>query len=216
MPTVGNHEFPAGDPTGRFRDPIDDYKGHFALPPGNGEDYYSFTYAGVHVVALPEIYVSQSRRGRFVRWLEEDLTAARKNPAVHWVVAFDHRPFYSSGKRHGPYAPFVRTELPILEAHHVDLVISGHEHNYERTLPMRSGKAASHDSGRIRAGAGTVYVVTGGGGAGTYDDFGPEPSYDAVRAVHHEHLRIDVTPTAMHVVAVGDFNAIVDDFTISR
>jgi Iron/zinc purple acid phosphatase-like protein C len=130
-------------------------------------------------------------------------------------VAFDHRPFYSSGRRHGPYEAFGHDELPTLEQHHVDLVLSGHEHNYERTLPLRGGSAVSRDNTHVRKGQGTTYIVTGGGGAGTYDDFGPMPAWDAVRRAHHEHLRIDVTPTALHVLALSDFGKTLDDFTIA-
>ena len=215
MPTVGNHEFPAGDPTALYADPLADFKGHFVLPPTAHKDYYSFTYSGVHVVALPEIYVPMGPGTPFRRWLDADLTTADRDPLVRWTVAFDHRPFYSSGQRHGPYEQFVHDELPTLEQHHVDLVLSGHEHNYERTLPLRGGTVVSRDRTHVRKGQGITYVLTGGGGAGTYDDFGPMPVWDAVRGVHHEHLRIDVTPTALHVLAITDFGKTLDDFTIT-
>lgn len=171
MPTMGNHEFPAGDPMGKYTDPITSYQGRFALPPSHGEDYYSFDYAGTHVIALPEIYVRTRPGSPFRRWLQDDLTAADSDPAIRWKIAFSHRPFYSSGTKHGSYRPYVRDVLPILERHHVDLVISGHEHNYERTRPLRGGVPSSHDVSSSVQGTGTSYVVTGGGGK-VLDRFG--------------------------------------------
>jgi hypothetical protein len=242
MPAVGNHEFPAGDPTGKHKDPITNYKGRFALPTGNGGDYYSFDYGGAHFVALPEVYVPMGPGSAFRRWLESDLAAADRNPMIRWKIAFDHRPFYSSGTRHGSYHAFDRNELPILEKHGVDLVISGHEHNYERTLPTRDGTPvlglgpllqpalahepygltavwlrvkATRDRARSAKGQGTIYVVTGGGGANVYNDFGPMPSIDATRAVAHEHLRVDIRPQSLHLVATSDFGKVIDEFTIT-
>jgi acid phosphatase type 7 len=215
MPTVGNHEFPKGDPSSAFPDPISSYKGRFVLPPAHHEDYYSFDYAGVHVVALPEVYVPMGPRSAFRRWLTADLSAANNNPRVRWKVAFDHRPFHSSGRRHGAYEHFVQDELPTLEQQHVDLVFSGHEHNYERTLPLRGGAPVSRDVHHAIRGAGTTYVVTGGGGASTYDDFGPMPSWDAARRAHHEHVRVDVRPTELHLVSTTDYGKVIDDLTIT-
>nr|MBA2540711.1 metallophosphoesterase [Deltaproteobacteria bacterium] len=61
-----------------------------------------------------------------------------------------HRPPYSSGE-HGSDTG-LRTKLaPVLERHGVQLVLSGHDHDYERMIPQD----------------GVAYVVTGGGGRGT-------------------------------------------------
>jgi len=216
MPTVGNHEFPAGDPTGKYPDPISNYKGRFALPNANDEDYYSFDYADTHIIALPEIYVKLGQGSRFRTWLQADLAAARTNPRIHWIVAFSHRPFYSTGQRHGPYIPFERDELPLLERYHVDLVISGHEHNYERSLPLQGGKVVSRDLRKYVQGRGTIFVVTGGGGANIYSDFGPLAPWDAVRAVRHEHVQMEVRGRTLSVVTISDFGKKIDAFTIGR
>jgi hypothetical protein len=216
MPTVGNHEFPAGDPTGKYKDPISNYKGRFALPDANGEDYYSFDYANTHIVALPEVYVNLGEGSRFRTWLEADLAAARADSRIHWIVAFGHRPFYSTGQRHGAYIPFARDELPLLERYHVDLVINGHEHQYERSLPLQGGKVVSHDLRKYVQGQGIIFVVTGGGGANVYNDFGPPAPWDAVRAVKHEHLQINVSGRRLSVNTISDFGKKLDAFTIRR
>jgi Icc-related predicted phosphoesterase len=81
-------------------------------------------------------------------WLEQDLSDNR----LPWVVVMVHRPPYSSGA-HGSTMVVREAFSPIFEAHGVQLVLAGHEHDYERSVPIE----------------GTTYVVTGGGGRGTRD-----------------------------------------------
>jgi hypothetical protein len=101
-----------------------------------------------------------------------------------------------------------------LERYHVDLVISGHEHNYERSLPLQGGKVVSRDLRKYVQGRGTIFVVTGGGGANIYSDFGPLAPWDAVRAVRHEHVQMEVRGRTLSVVTISDFGKKIDAFTI--
>jgi 3',5'-cyclic AMP phosphodiesterase CpdA len=144
------------------------------------------------VVALPERYVDMKRNSEFQRWLEEDLRAACRNPSIRWRVAFNHRPFYSTGRRHGSDWTYKNLVAPVLERYRVDLVFSGHEHTYERSLQMRNGKPVTRNPDRWRKGTGTAYIVTGGGGAPIYNDFGPRAHWDADRETGHHHVRVDV------------------------
>ena len=206
MPTLGNHEYLEGDS-------IDNYKGRFALPDQGGTsapdsargDYYSFDYGPVHVVALPERYVDMKANSDFRRWLEDDLRTACANPAIQWRIAFNHRPFYSTGRRHGPDQTYQKWVAPILEQYHVDLVFSGHEHVYERSLPMNGGTPVTRRANKWRQGAGTAYVVTGGGGAPSYNDFGPAAAWDAVRETGHHHVRVDIdVDGTLRLTAISD------------
>jgi len=208
LPTPGNHEYTQGDSIGN-------YKGRFALPlqqpgqtgPGRSSgDYYSFTYGPVHVVALPERYIDMKAGSRFQQWLDSDLRQAATNPTIKWRVAFNHRPFYSTGRRHGSDHTYVKWVRPVLEKYHVDLVFSGHEHTYERTLPMLNGVPRSRNPTTWTQGAGTTYVVTGGGGAPVYNDFGPRQPWDALRRKGHEHVRVDIDAagTTLRLTAIAD------------
>lgn len=115
----------------------------FVLPTnGDEERWYSFDRGPVHFVALDTELISAVQ----AEWLERDLRANQ----LPWTVVFGHRPPFSSGE-HGGSAEFQQYFVPILERYHVDLVLSGHEHDYERFEPM----------------GGVVYVVSGGGGRGT-------------------------------------------------
>ena len=130
-PAIGNH------------DEGDIYRQVFDLPyAARGHNWYSFDQGDVHFVALDTNEMSAEQAA----WLEEDLAANQ----LPWVVAYGHHPPYSSGE-HGSSMEFRRVFGPILEKHGVDLVLSGHDHDYERIAPQN----------------GVHYVVTGGGGRGT-------------------------------------------------
>lgn len=132
FPASGNHEYETND-AAPFREVFD-------LP--NGERWYSYDWGDVHFVALDTEQMGTAQ----AEWLEADL-AANTRP---WTVVYGHRPPFSSGE-HGSSDDFQQWFVPILERHQVDLVLSGHDHDYERMTPQN----------------GVHYVVTGGGGIGT-------------------------------------------------
>jgi len=129
-PTIGNH-----DSTAAFRQVYD-------LPWPGADNWYSFDYGDVHFVSLDTNHIGTEQAD----WLEADLTANQ----LPWVVVYGHHPAFSSGT-HGSTGEVQKTLVPIFERHHVDLVLAGHDHDYERTEPQN----------------GVSYVVTGGGGRGT-------------------------------------------------
>jgi predicted phosphohydrolase len=138
FPASGNHEYDSAD-AAPFREAFD-------LPPNGGEGgverWYSFDWGDAHFVAL-----DTERTGAVeAKWLEADL-AANKRP---WTIVYAHKPPFSSGE-HGNDSSFQTYFKPILEKYHVQLVLNGHDHDYERTKPQN----------------GVTYVVTGGGGGGT-------------------------------------------------
>ncbi len=79
------------------------------------------------------------------------LRAALKGSTTRWRIAVFHQPAFSCS-RHGTTAAIVRAWVPLFEAGGIDLVLSGHDHNYQRFTPRR----------------GVVYIVAGGSGAGLY------------------------------------------------
>ena len=156
FPSIGNHD----DEANRAAP----YRDVFVLPtngasasfPDHGERYYSFDYGPAHVVVLDTELAFQNltRRQAQLQWLDADL-AATEQP---WKIAVFHRSPYSAGGEHGSDLT-VRAEFGALfDRHHVDLALSGHEHDYERSIPIRE----TADGGP------TVYIVTGGGGAKLY------------------------------------------------
>jgi hypothetical protein len=114
----GNHDY---DTPGA--EPYYAYFGVLAGPPGKG--YYSFDLGGWHIVALNS-NISMSSSSAQVAWLKADLAA---HPAK-CTLAFWHHPRFSSG-RHGN----ATNTQPLWQALYnarADVVLNGHDHEYER------------------------------------------------------------------------------------
>ncbi len=171
FPSLGNHEYVTnqGQP----------YLDNFYLPannPAGTERYYSFDWGPVHFVALDSscaIGLASPDRCTLAAqksWLAADL-AATQQP---WRVVYFHHPPWSSGA-HGSQLTMRREFGPLFEQYGVDLVLTGHDHNYERTRPMK-GEGVAPSGTR-----GVVYVVVGSGGANLRIFPIAQPSWTAYR-----------------------------------
>lgn len=121
-PVPGNHEYGTAKAAG-----YNSYFGNQAKP--QGHTYYSYNLNGWHMVALNSELLS-SQRSDQLTWLRADLRANRQR----CVVAYWHRPRFSSGK-HGsdPAQADFWNELYRVRA---DVVLAGHDHDYERFAPQ--------------------------------------------------------------------------------
>ncbi|HWG91082.1 MAG TPA: metallophosphoesterase family protein [Candidatus Thermoplasmatota archaeon] len=181
--------------------------------PGN-ERWYSFDWAGIHFVALDTWGGDFSKfRHEEAEWLRQDL-AANKDAA--WTVVYLHAPFYSSF-RHGGQAHVVEAFRDILEAGGVDLVVTAHDHAYERTHPLRNDTVVTRNS-TVREGLGTVYLVTGGGGQSLYDPkLHPAPNWSAARGKHYHFVELLVNETMIEGrVVATDGSGFTDSFRIEK
>lgn len=132
--------------------------GSFAFPemPSLADDLkrgaWSFNYGNLHVAGIDSNgeYLVE----RQLPWLEQDLAAVSKDPDIDWKIVIFHHPAYSSCNVHGSTDYIQRLVVPILDRYGVDLAFSGHDHDYERTKPLKGGQI--QDSGN-----GTVYIVAG-------------------------------------------------------
>jgi hypothetical protein len=166
FPVLGNHEANA---------PL--YYDFFSLPAGASgsttEAWYSLDYGCAHITALDTNQDFSAGSDQY-RWLVRDLGSATAVAAA-WRFVFFHHPPYSSGY-HGGDLVVQRSLVPVFEGYRVAMVLSGHEHLYERSL-----------SGGIH------YVVTGGGGAPLYAaTLGEDPRQVCAASVYHFCvLRVD-------------------------
>jgi len=148
-PTPGNHEYysPNADPYYRYFGPAAGVV---------GKGYYSYDVAKWHVVVVnSELFVnsmfSDSARKEQLDWVAQDLKAHK----ALCTIAYWHHPRFSSGW-HGNDTRF--TPLwQILHDHDVDLVLNGHDHDYERFAPMAP-------SGVLDSAKGIAEIVAGTGG----------------------------------------------------
>ena len=153
MAQYGNHEIFLNE---RFRD----WAPRFAHPPGFDEQRnYSFEVGDVHCTALfvPDDVLTAEQ----LLWIDSDLANARRL-GMRWLIVFQHEPIYGHGHSH-PAKPRIRRLLaPIFERHRVDLHLSGHDQNYERTFPLTNvgedPEVMSASRDYYEAGTGVIYA----------------------------------------------------------
>ncbi len=201
MPAIGNHEYEGS---------LDLYTSRFTLP-GNGR-WYSFNESNVHVVALDGGPSYGSFPAGETAWLEADLEYNAQDASHPWTVVEMHYPLFSTGP-HGSWTGGRAFWGSLFDKYSVELVINGHDHDYERTWPVYSdGTAAQSDYNATRA---PVYLTTGGGGASLYA-FNSTAPWSAFRASAYETLRITVEEDRMVITAVGPDGSILDSFVLNR
>jgi DNA repair exonuclease SbcCD nuclease subunit len=115
--TLGNHDDPARQ---------------IGYKPFNmgGKRYYTFKpKAGVRFFSLDSNYMDKEQ----LVWIENEL----KNSGSDWKICFFHHPLYSSGEKHGSDVELRSVLEPLFLKYGVDVVLSGHEHVYERIKPQK-------------------------------------------------------------------------------
>jgi hypothetical protein len=202
--TEGNHDSRPSNGNGVA------YLDAFTLPtngaspayPDHAERYYSFDYGPVHFVALDTEFAFQdaTRRSEQISWLESDLATT----AQRWKVAVFHRSPYSAGAEHGSDLVVRGAFGPIFEQYGVQLVISAHEHIYERAFPVRTSSN----------GQAVTYIVTGGGGGPAY--VAGTADWTAYSSSRHHYVRTAVTDCTLTVRAVGLDGSVFDTFVLDR
>jgi calcineurin-like phosphoesterase family protein len=124
--TLGNHD----QPNERFYE-------NFNM---NGKEYYRFAKGNVAFYSLNSNYMDKKQ----LKWFEDELA----KDTSEWKICFFHHPPYSSGGKHGSDKPLREVVEPIFIKYGVNVVLTGHDHFYERIKPQK----------------GIYYFVSGAGG----------------------------------------------------
>jgi hypothetical protein len=92
------------------------------------------------------LYIHGYSGGAQTRWLESTLRAASQDGAIDWIIVQMHQDALSSSKYGNGSDKGIREAwLPLFDRFGVDLVLCGHDHDYERSWPVRG---CNHDVGR--------------------------------------------------------------------
>lgn len=148
-PAPGNHDYGTAGAAGYFG-----YFGSAAGDPAKG--YYSYDLGDWHIIALNS-NVANSAGSVQEQWLRADLAASTKS----CTLAYWHHPRFSSGLEHGS-DPSLQPLWQALYDANADLVLSGHDHDYERFAPQTPAGVADATRG-IRE------FVVGTGGRSHYN-----------------------------------------------
>lgn len=148
--------------------------------------------AGVRFFALD----SRSLDPGQLRWLERELAASDSR----WKICYLHHPLYTSG-RYGRSAGALRGALePILVKGDVDVVLSGHEHFYERTAVRR----------------GISYFISGGAGSLRRDDIRPTTLTARGFDTDYHFLLLEIAGDELYFQAVSRAGETVDAGVIRK
>lgn len=176
---LGNHD----DPSERFYKPFN----------MNAERYYSFKPAdGLRFFALDSNYMDDKQ----LKWLEDQL----KMSGSEWKIAFFHHPPYSSGETHGSDET-LRTQLePLFVKYGVNVVLTGHEHFYERIKPQK----------------GIAYFITGSSAKLREGNIRPSDFEAAGFDTGYTFMLVEIVGDDMYYEALTDTGKTVDSGSIHR
>ncbi|KAI9482514.1 Metallo-dependent phosphatase-like protein [Zychaea mexicana] len=224
------------------------YKNRFKNVPFEDSNFdnslmYSFNYKSLHLVSFStEVYFDGTDEmiQTSINWLEEDLAEANKHRKQRpWIILITHHPVYCSAPnsedcasnaariRDGPVNSVTQEHWgglePVLLKHDVDLYLTGHVHNYERTLPVAKGNIAGN--GSFHNAASYVEVINGNAGPPEatviFNTTGPYADWSAVRYDSYGYSTVKITPSSLtfthHQVRLdGSLGNVVDTFTLTK
>jgi hypothetical protein len=197
------------DDTGSTR--YGDYIRHFDLE----NPFYSFDYQNVHFLAMSTgkgsviPYVNGSEQYQFI---QDDLYKAANNPNIDWIIVYGYRPFYTSPTLHPANEILRETYPPLFEKYGVDMVITSHNHNYQRSYPLiynidssRQPIVKDVNASQYNSPGVPIYFVVGTAGNNLYDFRGQAP-YMVSQLEESGFLHVNVTKTDRDVLAGGFLN----------
>jgi tetratricopeptide (TPR) repeat protein len=190
IPAIGNHEENA-----------EYYYKYFCLPKNNA--WHSFNLNGAHFVVINTEEEFMEEDGEQIIWLKNDL----KNNNSKWTFAFQHIPPLTSG---GNYYSRSRIDVknilhPIYVQYKVDMVITGHDHHYERSKPVVSNNGEH----------GVTYIV--GGNGGTSMRYIGKPKEFSLKSTRtFGFALIEIEGTKMNFKEISIDNKILDEFTLDK
>jgi hypothetical protein len=140
------------------------YFSQFAMP--GLEENFGIDYGWAHLTVLNDTPgASENVDEEIKEYLRADLEASA---GARWKLAMHHRAVFSSATSHGSDLVLQREWLPLYTEHGVDLVLNGHDHDYEISHPMVWDATAMAPAIAPDTATGTVFVVSGGAGANLY------------------------------------------------
>ncbi len=189
IPVHGNHEGHAAE--------------YYTFVIGGGdEEWYDLDLGPLHLYVLDDSRDTATLEEEAL-WLDDRLSQCTSP----FKLVATHRPPYSCGS-HGDAVDLQEIFEPVFDAHHVDLVIAGHDHGYSRTYPLVGGVIQDQPED------GTTYVVSGGGGASLYG-FTPDDRTAFADSVNHA-VHIDISGGVLTMQVVVKDGVVIDELRIDR
>lgn len=217
MTTVGNHESTPGfltNASGTFPLPFAAFSARYVMPRnGNANFWFSYTYGPVTFVSMDteDPYSPGSPQWQ---WVNATLGAVDRT-VTPWLFLVLHRPVLSSDTSeegaHIPGSGISAALEPMLFAHHVDVVLQGHQHCYERSAAQFNGTVFQRsDAFNVYKDPGApIYMLQATAGAVldfTHGWIEPQPDWSEVRhEIYYGFGRMNFTSTDTAFTLAYDF-----------
>lgn len=176
------------------------------------EYYYSFVYGNVKFFMI-DSNKDLLKNSEQYKMIEKDLKQSNEK----WKIAVFHHPPYSSDEndygdtyrgKSSKGDPDLKDLVKLFEAYNLDLVINGHIHTYERTLPIRENKIDNKN--------GITYLVMGGAGGGL-EDFAPTRNWFMAKVKRDNHYgTILINDNTLSMSAFDINGKMFDNFSITK
>jgi predicted phosphodiesterase len=220
--TIGNHD----DETTPL---LNQYMNHFNLT----KQFYSFNYQNVHFTVISTELLKGSEVNEQYEFVNTDLASAASDPNIDWIVVYYHTEAYTSPWVAIPNGQNVHTGLirlrdayhPLFEKYHVDLVLQGDNHNYQRSYPIKYNNANSSSpiitdphANNYSNPEGQIFVTVGTGGEDSHFFLAKEP-YIVRQYTGYGFLNIDVIDNGQTFNATfysNDDGDMKDQFSITK
>jgi 3',5'-cyclic AMP phosphodiesterase CpdA len=168
----------------------------------NGQRYYTFkadrsllarlTDTDVQFFMIDTETLDQTEQA----WIDREMGTS----GATWKIPIFHRPIYTSGRYSTPARLFRHVLEPIFLRHGVKVVLSGHEHFYERTTPQN----------------GITYFISGGAGSLRYGDIRPSPLLAKGFDTDYHFMLFEVTADAVYYQAIARTGHSIDSGRVMR
>jgi predicted phosphodiesterase len=215
---IGNHDIEDGHLNEILEHYDDDYQSN---------QYYAFSHENVRIIVMStEVdYNTGSAQHSFV---ESELEHAVADSSVDWIIVAMHRQMYGS-----PTDAVGHEELDVREAYHplfqkygVDLVLYGHNHNYERTYPLNFSSDDDTDEPFITTREATnylnpdgqIFITIGTGGESIFEFTDRKPYVVSQFDEGYGFLDITIRDGGKRLTGIFYENdgSIKDEFTVTK
>jgi len=178
--------------------------------------FYSFDHKRVHFIALD----TENDTPAQYNFARDDLGAAGNNTDIDWIVAYMHHPMYTScievcGHSGGNHTAFRDAYQPLFDQH-VDLVLYGHYHLYERMKPMvYNSVIQSNDAADYVDPYGQLYVTVGTGGR-DHDTYTSQAAMSVKQVPDFGFLQVDVSDVSLRGKFIDLTDTVKDSFVVVK
>jgi Calcineurin-like phosphoesterase len=177
--TLGNHDDP-------------DIERNYKLYDMGGERYYNFKKGDAEFFVLDSTYMDPAQ----LAWVKSKLESS----TAKWKICYFHHPLFSDGKYHGSDLDLRSKLMPMFQADGVNVVLSGHDHIYERIKPQ----------------SGIYFWVVGNSGELRSHDLRPSPNTAQGFDTDRTFMLVEIDGDQLYFQTISRTGATIDSGTLER